>query len=216
MKFFIDTEFVDNGVTIDLISIGIVAEDNREFYRINLECDFSKASDWVVENVLFPISINQSGVITGESLEWAVTREEIKQGVLEFIGDDLKPQFWSHYCSYDFVVFCQLFGTMMDLPPSFPMYCNDIRQLYDRLSDDGTLKLPLQTECLHNALEDAKWNKLVYEFLQDYENSLKLSVQSIVNGTKVEEEVKEFLQDINKQDINRAVFDTRTQTLYYY
>lgn len=155
-----------------MISIGIVSEDNREFYRINLECDFSKASDWVVENVLFPIGINQSGVITGESLNWAVTKDEIKQGVIDFIGDDPKPQFWADYCGYDFVVFCQLFGTMMDLPPSFPMYCNDIRQLYDRLSDDGTLELPVQENGLHNALQDAKWNKLVYEFLDGIDKKL--------------------------------------------
>lgn len=32
MKYFLDTEFHEDGKTIDLISIGIVAEDGREYY----------------------------------------------------------------------------------------------------------------------------------------------------------------------------------------
>ena len=55
MKYFLDTEFIEDGKTIDLISIGIVAEDNRSLYLINSECDWSKASPWVLENVLEPM-----------------------------------------------------------------------------------------------------------------------------------------------------------------
>jgi hypothetical protein len=47
MLYWLDTEFIEDGVTIDLISIGIVAEDGRELYLLNWECDYSKASDWV-------------------------------------------------------------------------------------------------------------------------------------------------------------------------
>ena len=39
MKYFIDTEFVDDGKTIDLISIGIVAEDGRELYVESADFD---------------------------------------------------------------------------------------------------------------------------------------------------------------------------------
>jgi hypothetical protein len=52
MKYYFDTEFIEDGKTIDLISIGIVADDGREYYAINENCDFSKASDWVKENVI--------------------------------------------------------------------------------------------------------------------------------------------------------------------
>ena len=53
MKYFLDTEFIEDGVKIDLISIGIVAEDNRSLYMQNVECAFGYASDWVWRNV-FP------------------------------------------------------------------------------------------------------------------------------------------------------------------
>src|SRR5690349_17532726 len=32
MRYFLDTEFIERPGTIDLISIGIVSEDRREFY----------------------------------------------------------------------------------------------------------------------------------------------------------------------------------------
>ncbi|MBA3574969.1 MAG: 3'-5' exoribonuclease, partial [Pseudonocardiales bacterium] len=32
MRFFYDCEFIEDGLTIDLVSIGVVDEDGREFY----------------------------------------------------------------------------------------------------------------------------------------------------------------------------------------
>lgn len=58
-KYFLDTEFIEDGKTIDLISLGIVAEsadvqhESRTLYLQNLECNFQAASDWVWRNV-FP------------------------------------------------------------------------------------------------------------------------------------------------------------------
>src|SRR5690242_14481135 len=53
MKYFLDTEFIEDGKTIDLMSIGIVCEDGREYYAQNVHAGFSRANDWVVRNV-FP------------------------------------------------------------------------------------------------------------------------------------------------------------------
>ena len=51
MKYWIDTEFIAKPFTIDLVSIGLVAEDGREFYAESSEVDWSKASPWMLENV---------------------------------------------------------------------------------------------------------------------------------------------------------------------
>jgi hypothetical protein len=37
VKYFIDTEYFDREQVIDLISLGVVAEDGREFYAISTE-----------------------------------------------------------------------------------------------------------------------------------------------------------------------------------
>jgi hypothetical protein len=51
MKYWIDTEFIQRPYTIDLISIGLVAEDSREFYAESSEVDWSHANLWTLENV---------------------------------------------------------------------------------------------------------------------------------------------------------------------
>jgi hypothetical protein len=76
-----------------------------------------------------------------------------------------KPELWGYYADYDHVVFCQLFGTMMDLPDGFPMFTMDLKQWQVQL---GNPELPKQESGEHNALEDAKWNKQVYDFLEKY------------------------------------------------
>jgi hypothetical protein len=71
----------------------------------------------------------------------------------------------SHNCSYDWVVLCQLFGTMMDLPKGWPMYCRDVKQLADSL---GNPKLPDQKTAEHHALSDAVWTQEAWQFLQGH------------------------------------------------
>ncbi len=51
MKYWLDTEFIARPFTIDLISIGLVADNGREFYAESSEVDWSKASPWTLENV---------------------------------------------------------------------------------------------------------------------------------------------------------------------
>lgn len=158
MKYWLDTEFIEDGKTIDLISIGIVAEDGREYYGISYEFNADKASQWVKDNVIAHLERpSEMGVWT--------TRATIATDVQTFCNSAYygKPEFWGYYADYDWVVFCQLFGTMMDLPKGYPMYCRDIKQLCD---DKGDPKLPEQTSTEHNALDDARWNKVAWEFLQ--------------------------------------------------
>lgn len=177
MKYFLDTEFIEDGITIDLISIGIVCEDGRELYMQNKECNFLKASDWVRMNVLCHLedfSIKNWEPKLSQPYGSCTYRpwyekSEIASEVIHFTRsapyrqNPEKPEFWGYYADYDWVVFCQLFGTMVDLPKGFPMYMNDIKQLCNSV---GNPILPEQGKGEHNALLDARWNKKAYEFLQ--------------------------------------------------
>lgn len=179
MKYFLDTEFIENSQTIDLISIGIVCEDGRTFYKQNKECQFVSASDWVWRNV-FPhlLHFNLSGVrsccerrmelsldarCNDPDCVWAY-KSNIRDSVIEFcdVGKYGKPEFWGYYADYDWVVFCQLFGTMMYLPNGFPMYCRDVKQWAD---DIGNPQLPKPDVEIHHALSDAENVKEMWEFL---------------------------------------------------
>ncbi|MDB5531540.1 MAG: hypothetical protein JWR51_4643 [Devosia sp.] len=150
MKFWFDTEFIEDGKTIDLISIGIVAEDGRTYYAESAECDHSRAGEWVKANVL-------SMLVAGDYLK---PRAHIAADIVAFVGE--KPEFWAYYADYDWVALCQLYGTMMDLPKGWPMYCRDIKQLCDSM---GNPRLPQQTGTEHNAMQDAQWNRQAWDFL---------------------------------------------------
>lgn len=165
MKYFIDTEFIEDGKTIDLISIGIVTEDGRDLYLENSEADWSKANEWVEQNVL-PHCLSYEPRMNGyfRNSRHSISRVAIAKALVEFCDPEKhgKPEFWGYYSAYDHVVLCQLFGTMMDLPKGWPMYTRDIKQLCDSL---GNPKLPEQGKGEHHALADARWNKQAYEFL---------------------------------------------------
>lgn len=148
MKIFFDFEFIDNGKTINPISIGMVSEDDREYYAEFTWVDWDTASRWVLDNV-YP-------KLKGLSYLKASTR--IKYEVLDFCGEN-KPEFWGYYCSYDWVILCQLYGTMMDLPRGWPKWCRDVKQLMEA---NNTPKL-IEPEDEHNALADARWIKEQYE-----------------------------------------------------
>jgi hypothetical protein len=189
MRYWYDTEFIEDGDTIDLISIGIVAEDGRELYMQSAEFYPPKAGQWVKENVIphlslcsrFPptlqLMIHAKGQCTFDDPAKGVigaytdcpwrTREQMKREILSFMDPLLygKPELWGYYSAYDHVAFCQLFGTMMDLPKAYPMYTRDIKQWCDEV---GNPKLPEQGKGEHNALADARWNKVAWEYVRDY------------------------------------------------
>jgi 3'-5' exoribonuclease-like protein len=155
VKYFYDTEFIENGKTIDLISIGIVAEDGREYYAISSEFDESKASPWVQENVLFQLPTTKT--------VWK-SRASIANEVRAFITEESRDvvELWADYCAYDHVVLCQLYGTMMELPPNIPMFTNDFQQLWRKR---GCPSLPVQKYGLHDALADARHLRDTLTFL---------------------------------------------------
>lgn len=216
MKYFFDTEFIECFKkpipwlptigqfnrpyhSIQLISIGIVAEDGREYYAISSEFNPADANPWVKENVIKKLEvlwvrysnkqiaqdivrfINSEPVKTCKSAGATFLSEESKKNIQKGY---LEPEFYAYYADYDWVVFCSLFGTMMDLPKGFPMYCRDLKQMLDEkvtvfckheiadTSFDQALtrlkthaKYPTQFN-EHNALDDAKWNYQLYKFLK--------------------------------------------------
>lgn len=159
MNYYLDTEFCEDGRTIDLISIALVTDDDREFYAVSNEADLSRANGWVKANVLPHLPPTNSSL-------W-MSRAEIRDQLLAFVGQE-KPMFWTYYGSYDWIALAQLFGPMIALPKHFPMFCMDLKQLAVSLGDPP---LPKQASGQHNALHDARWNREVHAFLTTLQKS---------------------------------------------
>ncbi|HEX7760339.1 MAG TPA: 3'-5' exoribonuclease [Caulobacteraceae bacterium] len=164
MKYFFDTEFIDQPYTLDMISIGIVAEDGREYYAESNEVDWSRASKWTLAHV--------KPQLEGFGME----REKIGYAIRRFTEHDEAPEFWGYFPAHDWVMFCWLFGGMGELPFHYPQHCLDLRQWAMHLGDP---ELPHQSSARHNALADAKWTKQVWEFLA------RLDPEGAVNRSRV-------------------------------
>ena len=241
MKYFLDTEFLEGTQktlfgktkpTIDLISIGIVCEDGREYYAISKDFNLKEAWNrydikieqvsgdmrnhypsgikhkvyWLRENVLkniFPEKVGMNYIQFKRLVNhFGKSNEQIAKEIKHFVAnrpiennkeqwildyDTKDVQFYGYYADYDWVVFCWLFGRMIDLPKGFPMYCIDLKQTLDDYADinyciaknlsvmnssfeDKLNELkshknyPKQTN-EHNALADARWNYQLYKFL---------------------------------------------------
>jgi hypothetical protein len=165
-RFAYDTEFIEDGRTIDLISIGIIREDGQEYYAVNSEMPFSRIREhrWLMENV-FPFLLMKSTVAPdGEQLlllpdlphPSVKPKKIIAKEVYEFLtSGEHDPEIWAYYGSYDHVVFAQLWGVMAQLPNPMPMRTRDVADLLDEYDAwDGR---PLQDSATaHNALADAR------------------------------------------------------------
>lgn len=204
MIYTLDTEFLEgtqktffgkSKPTIDLISIGLVSEDGREYYAISKDFNLKEAWNrydlkpdidnggmkkvyWIRENVLKPIyyewygkdiKYHELGHFTYFNFnrllkKYGKTNKQIAEEVVNFVNGEqvkydgissmhltrlsseamenirighLKPEFYGYYCDYDWVVFCWLFGKMIDLPKGFPMYCRDLKQILDDKINSG-------------------------------------------------------------------------------
>ena len=172
MKYFLDCEFHEDGYgkPIELISLALVCDDGREFYAVAADgWSPDKVSDWLKENVVPYLSacgVNKDVDGWFESL--ACSRVEMAEALRTFVREqaDGKREIWGYFSSYDWVVFCQLFGRMIDLPEHFPYCCFDIKQ---RCASLGNPKLPKQATQEHNALSDARHNQIMHKFLDAHE-----------------------------------------------
>ncbi len=146
MKYALDTEFLENGRTVLLLSIGIVAEDGREYYAEVAGVDYAQANPWVQEHVLPQL---------GQDSRSVRTCSQIRADLLSFIGDSV-PEFWGYYSAYDWVLLTQLIGDFaayQQTVPSWPKICFDLEQ---EIRMRG-FSLQTQQADHHHALADARW-----------------------------------------------------------
>ena len=177
MRYMYDCEFHERGgrYAIEAISIGIVAEDGREFYAIYDDFDTRAVAqnNWLMKNVMSSINHSQFVVTDFEGMPMVrdiyvddpakMRRGDIAAGIEAFTLDDDNVEWWNWYGAYDHVVLCQTFGTMMDLASRYPKWSNDIKQLH---KDKGFPTMPRQPAGLHNALDDARFNVVRYDYLR--------------------------------------------------
>ncbi len=148
MRYFYDCEFIEDGALIDLVSIGVVAEDGREFYAVSTEFDPARAIAWVRRNVIDKLPPPSDPA-------WRPL-ERIRTDLLAFLTEpDESIELWAWMAAYDHVVLAQLWGDMRALPRAIPRFTHELRQ---RWEDAGKPHLPPAPPDQHDALADARHN----------------------------------------------------------
>lgn len=168
MRYFLDTEFDEAPGKLELISIGIVAEDGREYYAISTEFKARRCNQWVKDNVLTqlpPRWVNpmyDSPRLREESRAWK-NRGRIREEILAFCDPEKygRPEFWGWACGFDYVAVTWLMGGMESWPSDWPYYFRDIQQS----ADERGVELEDQPAGQHDALADARWIRRLWEFL---------------------------------------------------
>ncbi|CBG73124.1 putative phage protein [Streptomyces scabiei 87.22] len=181
-----DLEFLEDGRTIELISIGLVCDDGREYYAVSRRLTARtwrgwqlrrrvRNHPWLMANVIPRLPQPHGDWRNHMPNDWlfnyldpAVKRHKtIATDVRDFIlaaGPD--AELWADYGAYDHVALAQLFGPMIDLPEGVPMFTHDIQQERARLGIPDTA-LPKQHAGQHNALADARHNRTVRLWLAE-------------------------------------------------
>lgn len=163
MRFWYDTEFLEDGRTIELVSIGVVAEDGREYYAVSTEFDPAAAIPWVRENVLPQLPPQGDPA-------WR-SKAQIRADLIDFLQE--APELWAWIGPYDHIVLVQLWGDMLALPRHLPRYTREVKQLWASL---GEPPLPKQPSADHHALADARHVKVKWEAMAEKAYLLGLTI----------------------------------------
>lgn len=189
MKIFYDTEFLEDGNTIQLLSIGMVREDGKSYYGVVADpflITQAARDSWLEKNVVSQLPYRRYGDVWDfnaghEDYKALKFRWVIREDVKSFIMNTPAPELWAYYGAYDHVVLCQLFGRMIELPRGIPMFTNDLMTEINRA---GNPRLPDEPERLHNALADACWNKETYEHLQSLQKAPRADRKAFETGVQ--------------------------------
>lgn len=193
MRFFYDWEFLENGKTIEPISVGIVAENGKEYYAVNALMPIARigAHDWLAKNVVphLPVSAGDLDVVSEyfvKGLEFSekdplefdldYSDDEVKHPsriayeVLNFFLDNTNGgsdiELWANFPAYDHVRLMQMWGAAIDRPSFLPMQTDDLQTLWK--AKGRPKNLPKQDpETEHHSLFDARHDEALFNFLVD-------------------------------------------------
>ena len=139
MKIFLDTEFTGLHSNTTLISIGLISEDGRTFYAELNDYDTSQVNDWVRDNVISNLKFappreyapgkmedeayEMSRAVPGVPLtqmfhlEMRGSTADVSSELDKWLNQfDDTIEIWGDCLSYDWVLFCNLFGGALNIP----------------------------------------------------------------------------------------------------
>lgn len=178
-----DLEFVEDGHSIELVSIGVVRVDalpprsapatatgpDVEYYAINADISIERLTSrpWLAENVLphLPTFTREQRYMSQRRTDidrrepYVKPRRQIAAEVAKFLLDtpgDGSLELWADCGAYDHVCLCwTCWGPMAKKPAAIPDRTNEIRQYAEHLGVP-LLNPPVGRGVKHRAIDDAR------------------------------------------------------------
>lgn len=171
MKIFFDTEFTGLHKNTTPISIGLISENGDKFYAEFIDYDISQIDDWLRNNVLSNLKGSKYDN-DYNTPEWYFKGNKafIKEKLEVWLSQFDEVEMWSDCLSYDWVLFCDIFGHAFNIPNNVYYIPFDICTLFKIKGIDPDISREefagvTKNNNKHNALFDAKVIKLCYEKL---------------------------------------------------
>lgn len=178
MKIFFDTEFTGLHKNTNLISIGLVDENNRAFYAEFTDYDTTQIDNWINENVINNLIFDHTNLTPRyKEICKEYYKKELFIGDISFIKTHLESwlrgynyiEMWSDCLSYDWILFNDIWGHAFNIPKNIYYIPFDICTLFKIKGIDPDINREefcgWTAEAKHNALWDAVVIKECYRKL---------------------------------------------------
>jgi 3'-5' exoribonuclease-like protein len=176
-RLFLDCEFTGLVQNTSLISFALYRDDDCYFYAEFNDFNAKLMNSWIETNVIGKLNFREEN----ECFSKENKKIKIKNGT-KTIVENLKNwlnsfdqiEIWGDVPIYDWVLFCELFGGSLNLPGNVFYIPFDIATLgkinlgkndFSRIEFVKDLLSLYEQQFQHNALIDAKAEKLCYEKL---------------------------------------------------
>lgn len=177
-KIFFDTKFTGLHQNTSLISIGLVSECGKTFYAELTDYDKGQVDDWLQENVINNLTLTNCSdedwltefEIKGDETLVLANKETTKKYLDVWLRQFDEVEIWSDCLSYDWVLFCQIFGHAFNVPKNVYYIPFDISTLFHAKGIDPDINREefsgmTEGSQKHNALWDAKVIKQCFQKL---------------------------------------------------
>jgi len=179
MLLFLDTEFTGLHQKTTLISIALYHNDETYFYAEFNDYDKSQLFSWLEENVIPKLHYNHTETFfsqEGNKISMKGDCIKIKEKLTDWIKQFDVVEIWADVLAYDWVLFCNLFAEALNIPDNIFYIPFDLSTLF-RVNGliipknqyendlDRFEFLGLMSENQHNALTDARIEKMCYDKL---------------------------------------------------
>lgn len=182
MKCFFDTEFTSLVPHTTLISIGIVADNGKEFYAETTDYDNLLVDSWIEEHVISNLLLNDFDVFNEQIGALRMVKDttfKVGMHLVEWLKQFDKVEMWSDVMHYDMYLFQAIFGGAFGVPKHVDYIGYDIATVMKMFgldpdfSREAFIDRPIEG-IKHNSLYDARVIQACYRKLQRNRDKYKI------------------------------------------